>query len=270
MGEGKLRHALAINKKENTVMIRITINGDDFGLDERNSAAIAEAFEKELITDTTMLANYPSFDMAVKLAEQQGFTDKIGIHFNLTAGVPLTEDIRQCPRFVTDGVFNKTYNRISPLNNAEKDAIYKELTAQAEKIKSAGIPINHADSHHHIHTAVFIAPITLRVCRENGIDKIRSHRNLGEIPFYKKVVKDRYNKWLVEQGFINTKYFAYVMDVRGGELPDDTEIMVHPDYDKNGVLIDRRGMEDGMPTGYELPDFKRERNAVLRGFADLK
>ena len=250
-------------------MIRITINGDDFGLNERNSAAIAEAFDKELITDATMLANFPYFDQAVKLAEQRGFTDKIGIHFNLTAGVPLTEDIKSCQRFVTDGVFNKKYNRTAPLSKAEKDAIYKELTAQTEKIKSAGIPINHADSHHHIHTAVFIAPIVLDVCREYGIGKIRSHRNLGTIPFYKRIVKDRFNNWLVKQGFITTKYFAYVMDIRDGDLPDDTEIMVHPDYDKNGILIDRRDMLDGMPTGYELPDFRRERNAVLRGFTDL-
>jgi len=250
-------------------MIKITVNGDDFGLNERNSAAIVEAFEKELITDTTMLANFTCFDHAVELAEQKGFTDKIGIHFNITEGAPLTEDIKRCPRFVTNGRFNKRYNRTAPLTKAEKAAIYKELSAQAEKIKNAGIPMNHADSHHHIHTAVFIAPISVKVCREYGIGKIRIHRNVGHIPFYKQIVKDSYNKWLVKQGFVTTKHFAYIMDIRDAELPDDTEIMVHPDYNKNGILIDRRGMRDGMPTGYELPDLKSERNAVLRGFNDL-
>lgn len=247
----------------------IIINGDDFGLNERNSRAIAEAFSKKLITDTTMLANFSYFDEAVKLAKKEGFADKIGIHLNLTAGKPLTKDILSCPRFVTDGLFNKQYNRISPLSRKEKDAIYEELTAQAEKIEKAGVSITHADSHHHIHTSVTIAPIVSRICKEHGINKIRLHRNLGQISGFKKFVKKRYNQWLVRQGFVTTDYFAYVMDIENAPIPDNTEIMVHPDFDKNGALIDRRGEENGCPFGNPLPDFVKERNATLKGFAEL-
>ena len=260
---------MAEDKKENKNLNRVIVNSDDYGLNEHNSDAIAEAFAKGLITDTTMLANFDFFDQAVRLAEEQGFSDKIGVHLNLTEGVPLTEEIRRCPRFVTDGVFNKVYNknRTLPLNAAEKDAIYRELTAQVERIEAAGIRITHADSHHHIHTGVFVAPIAVRVCREHGIDKMRLHRNLGDIPACKRFVKNRYNRWLKEPGFVTTRYFAYVMDLGEDAIPDDTEIMVHADYDKNGVLIDRRGMEDGYPIGYPLPDFRNK--AKLRGFTEL-
>ena len=252
-------------------MSTIIINADDYGLNERNSSAIKEAFQKQMITDTTMLVNFDFFEKAIAAAKEEGFADKIGIHLNLTAGEPLTEAIKRCPRFVSDGVFNKVYNqkRTSPLSKEEKDAIYTELTAQVKKLKEAGIAITHADSHHHIHTGVFVAPIVARVCQENGITKIRQHRNYGNIPGYKKFVKDRYNRWLKKQGFVTTEYFAYVMDVADAEIPDNTEIMVHPDFDQDGVLIDRRGMEDGFPVGYPLPDFVKERNVTLRGFAEL-
>ena len=249
---------------------QIIINADDFGLNERNSKAIAQAFDKGLITDTTVLANGEYFVEALALAREKNFFDKLGVHLNLTEGEPLTEDIKSCPRFVTGGVFNKVYNkrRTSPLKKAEKAAIAKELDAQISKLESAGVKLTHADSHHHIHTGVFIAPIAARVCKAHGINKMRLHRNLGSINAVKRIVKKRYNRWLRKEGFVTTEYFAYVMDIRDAEIPDDTEIMVHPDFDKDGVLIDRRGMEGGFPTGYPLPDFRND-DIKLKGYAEL-
>ena len=250
-------------------MNRIIINADDFGLNEHCSKAIAQAFREGLITDTTMMATGDYFDEAVALAEEQGFINRIGIHLNLTEGEPLTEDIISCPRFVTDGRFNKQYDRTKPLSKEEKAAIYIEWNAQVEKIQKAGVKITHADSHHHIHTGIFVAPIAVKVCQEHGIDKMRLHRNLGRINAIKRFVKNKYNHWLHKQGMITTDYFAYVVDIENAEIPDNTEIMVHPDFDKEGVLIDRRGMEDGFPVGYKLPDLRAERNVTLKGYAAL-
>ena len=250
-------------------MASIIINADDFGLNEHCSKAIAQAFREEKITDTTIMATGEYFDEAVELAREQGFIDKIGIHLNLTEGEPLTEDIKSCPRFVTDGRFNKAYNRTQPLDKTEKGAIYKELAAQVEKIQSVGITIVHADSHHHIHTGIFIAPIVSKVCKEHGITKMRLHRNLGQISAFKRFVKKKYNRWLRKQGFITTDYFAYIVDIENADIPDNTEIMVHPDFDKDGVLNDRHGMEDGFPIGDKLPDLRAERNVTLKGYAAL-
>lgn len=244
------------------------INADDFGLSKSVNKAITDAFEGGLISNTTMLANGGYFDEAVKLAGEHNFSDKVGIHFNLTQGIPLTDDMKNCAAFCEDGKFHKRINRLKPLNKSEKAAVYKELSAQAQKIKSAGFDIDHADSHHHIHTAVFIAPIVLRVCRENGINKIRLHRNIGAIPSYKKLIKNLYNKNLNKKGFLTVKHFGSLKDI-GDILPDNLEIMVHPDYDKNGAIIDRRGMEDDFPTGVPLYSVSDKYGTELTSYGDL-
>ena len=245
------------------------INADDYGLNEHNTKAIAEAFGKELITDTTMIANGEYFDEAIDLATAQGFIDRIGIHLNMTEGKPLTEAIKHCRSFVENGVYHHKNNRLKPLTPFEKEAIYKELTAQVEKIQNAGIEITHADSHHHIHTAIFIAPIAVRVCKEHGIEKMRLHRNIGSISAIKMFIKKKYNKWLHKQGFKTTVFFGSLRDIENAEIPDNTEIMVHPDFDKDGVLIDRHGVEDGFPIGTKLPDLRAERKVTLKGYATL-
>lgn len=246
----------------------VIINADDFGLSASVNRAIATAFENKLISNTTMLANGQAFDEAVTAAQAGGFTERVGIHFNLTEGKPLTEDITKFPSFCKDGVFHKKINRLKPLSKAEKAAVYKELTAQALKIKNAGFNIDHADSHHHIHTAVFISPIVFSVCREFGINKIRLHRNTGNIRFYKKTVKNVYNRGLRNKGFVTTDYFGSLKDICD-VLPESLEIMVHPDYDKDGVIIDRRDFINGVPSGVPLYSIAEKFNIKITSYGDL-
>ena len=251
-------------------MKSIIINADDFGLNEHCSKAIAQAFREGLITDTTMMATGEYFDEAVGLAKEQGFIDKIGIHLNLTEGEPLTEDIKKCKSFVENGSYHHRNDRLKPLSSFEKQAIYKELTSQVEKIQNEGIQLTHADSHHHIHTALFVAPIAAKVCKEHGIAKMRLHRNIGSISSFKMIIKKKYNAWLHKQGFMTTEFFGSLRDIENADIPNNCEIMVHPDFDKNGVLIDRHGMEDGFPIGDKLPDLRAERNVTLKGYAELR
>ena len=246
------------------------INADDFGLSDSANRAIAAAFSDRLISNTTIMANGKAFSEAVALANESGFSDKVGIHFNLTEGEPLTGGIKKCPSFCKDGVFHGKIDRLKPLNRTEKDAVYAELSAQVQKIKSAGLNIDHADSHHHIHTAVFIAPTVFRVCSENGIDKIRIHRNVGAIPSYKKAIKNLYNRRLRKKGFLITGNFGSLDDIKDVPLPDNLEIMVHPDYDKDGILIDRRDFTDGIPSGIPLPSLEKEKGVKLTSYGEIR
>lgn len=249
-------------------MKKIIINADDFGLNDSCTKAIGEAFKRKLITDTTMVANGEAIVTAVEMINKYGMQENIGIHFNLTEGKPLTEEIKKYPKFVKDGMFHGKINRLTPLKKVEKEALHKELTAQIEALEKKDINITHADSHHHIHTGIFISPIVIRVCKEHNVRKIRLHRNIGIIQWYKKLVKKLYNLEIKRNGFITTKYFGSLEDIEV-EIYDNTEIMIHPDYDKNGVLIDRKDVINGIPSGNEIPDLKKRKSIKLINYRSL-
>lgn len=248
-------------------MIVIRINADDFGLNSSCTKAICEAFKKNLITDTTMVANGYAFDEAVAAIKRYSMDKKIGIHFNLTEGIPLTSKIKGCDSFVKDGVYHGKISRNKWLNKKEKEAVYEELIAQAARLKAVGIDITHADSHHHVHTCIFIAPIVVRVCKEQGIKKIRLHRNIGVLSLGKRVVKKIYNVWLTVGGFKTLKYFGSMEDVENTGIKDQLEIMVHPEYSVNGQLVDKISEKNGFPIGNILR--KPQGRYSLKGYSDL-
>lgn len=233
------------------------VNADDFGLTESCTKAIAEAFRQGLISSTTACANGEAIEEAYRIAKENGFLHCVGIHINLTEGSPLTVGMKNDPFFCENGIFHGQINRLKKPGKGTLANLDAEVAAQIERLRELGFPITHADSHHHIHTAIFLTATIERVLKRYGIGKIRLHRNLGAVQFYKKIVKDRFNKNLQKQGFATTEKMGSLEDlarmpeVAGAHL---TEIMVHPDFDTQGVLIDRLDYAEGSPTGRPLAD----------------
>ena len=152
------------------------------------------------------------------------------------------------------------------LSDKEKSAIYKELSAQVEKVEKAGIKITHADSHHYIHNAPFIAPIAEKVCREHGITKIRLQRNWGKMSDEDKNTANKYKDRISSEGFITTEFFGRLSEAESSGIPDSIEFLVHPDFNRNGELIDRHGIKDGFAFGGAIPDLKK---TALGNYCDL-
>ena len=252
-------------------MPRVTINGDDLGMNKSCTTAILRALREGLITDTTMMANGVFFDDAVRLAKESGFADRIGVHFNLSEGQPLTQEIKDVPLFTENGCFHHRF-MYSPreLDERERQAVFAELCAQAERIMNVGIAITHADSHHYLHTYEALAPIVAEVCRHCGIRRIRLNRTI-DTPAHPRVSEHRIdNRYWREQGFLTTAHFGRYTDLFETEIPDGTEILVHPDFDKDGRLIDRIAVIDGFPSGAPLDDsVYRENNLILCRYHEL-
>lgn len=252
-------------------MPRVTINGDDFGMNESCTRAILGALCEGLITDTTMMANGLFFDEAVQMAKEYGAADRIGVHFNLTEGRPLTSGIMALPLFVKDGEFHRAFlHQPRELNKSERKAVLAELSAQAERLRSIGVVITHADSHHYLHTYRALAPIFAEACHHCGIDSIRLNRTL-DTPAHPRVTAGRINnRFWREQGLKTTAQFGRYTDLFHTEIPECTEILVHPDFDKEGRLIDRTAMIDGIPSGEVLDgNVYREKSLILRRYQDL-
>ena len=223
-------------------MREFTVNADDFGWSESCTKAILESFENGWIQTSTMIAPGAFFDEAAELVKASALKDRLGIHFDLTEGTPLTDGIKKDPFFCDEnGVFHMHPQRYKPLSRETKQNAYLELKAQAKRFFDTGLACHHADSHHHIHTAPFIFPIARDVAKEFGIKSFRLTRDLGSASFPKSVLKRAFNARLRHLGMAYTDHFGSFADA--ASLPADgedlIEVMCHPDYDAEGKLVDR-------------------------------
>lgn len=253
---------------------RIIINADDFGLNENCSRAIAQAFSENLISSTTAIANGDYLAQAYALAEKYGFIDKVGVHLNLTEGTPLTDGIKTDAFFCENGVFHGRINRLKKPSKENLKHLKEELTAQIQRVKDVGFTISHADSHNHIHTCVFLEKAIKEVLFAFGIKKIRLHRNFGDIKLHKKIVKSLYNAKLHRQGFTTTEKMGSLEDLEKYSCVAKkwlTEIMVHPDFDKNGNLVEIVDWDENGAIAFRpLSDIKEYvKDLTLISYADL-
>lgn len=246
--------------KKEKMLNKIIVNADDYGFNERYTHAIVQAFREQLISSTSVCANGTYLKEAYELACENDFSDKIGIHINLTQGIPLTKNISEDPFFCKDGLFHKNIDRYKMPNRKQIMEVRKEVDAQIECLLEMGYSLTHADSHHHIHTAVFLEKIIAEELQKYQIKKIRLYRNVGKMPPLKRKLKKLSNLRLQKQGFATAEYFGEIEDYQSEMriLKERLcEIMVHPDYDEAHVLVDRMRCKNGYAVGRPLEEIKR-------------
>lgn len=239
--------------------MKLIVNADDFGWDQSCSEAILETFRRRFISTTTACANGEYLEEAIGTVLDTEYAEKVGVHLVLTEGKPLTDKMRGCSTFCKDGLYHFGFSRYKKLSNTDAKIVYDEFSEQIRRLKALGINIHHLDSHHHIHNAPNIFPIVLHVAKEQEINRIRSFRNMGNIPFVKRMGKYAYNWKLQREGMRYSQWFGEKSDYFSCPpqcaSSDIVEIMVHPDFDKKGTLIDRSAdssYED--PVGDKLSD----------------
>lgn len=228
--------------------MRLIVNADDFGKNKEVNQAICEAFGRGVLSQTTLMVNMPYAKEAVELAQANGFAHKVGLHLNLTEGEPLSEDIRRMSRFCDEngrfhaGFHLHTRSRLY-MGCRSVLAVRKEAEAQLARYQAFGLKLGHLDSHHHVHTdhPVYqaIRPLLFRY----GIRSMRISRNLFDVSGLSGIYKDLYNQGLRRAGLITADYFGSFEDMKesGCALTCKKgvlELMLHPMYDTNGVLMD--------------------------------
>jgi len=220
----------------------VVVNADDLGLSASVNRAIAEAFDRNLISSTSLLANLPPFGDAVATARGRPWMERIGVHLNLSDGAPLTPGIRSFPRLCgANGQLCMKPSTRFRLSNDEAAVIEQELAAQISACLEAGVRPTHLDSHGHTHTQWPVATIVIRLARRYSIPVVRLSRNCGPSPgLAKALYKQAFNARLRGAGLARVRYFGSVTDsmdvVRRGLGP--VEVMVHPALGADGALID--------------------------------
>ena len=229
-------------------MKKIIINADDFGLKSSVNNAIIESFEKGLINSTTIMANMPGFDEAIDLAHKHNIINKTGIHLTLTEGEPLTTNILISGLYNMENSNIKKYKKkIFFLSKKEKEIIYNELEAQIIKVRNAGIKITHIDTHLHTHEVWTITQLIFALLKAYKIPSMRILNNLNQsTSYYKAGYRKLINKIIKIKGVNNTDYFGNQLEaiwqLEQNPMFFDKkklEIMVHPDYNHSGIIIDK-------------------------------
>lgn len=156
---------------------KLIICADDFGISKGVNQAIIEAHVNGGLTHASLMANAKYLKDAIKMANEKASNLKLGLHFNLTSGRPLSPP-EQVPDLVDDnGLFR--YGPVALLFQTLKrnanliDQIHIELEAQIHKLQSLGVHLSHLDGHHHVQIIPAIFPLVKEAMARHSIPRIR-------------------------------------------------------------------------------------------------
>lgn len=126
----------------------IILCADDYGQKEAVSQAIVRLLELGRLSAVSCMVTRPDWPMHWQKLEPYRQQLDVGLHFNLTDGVPLSEALRRSHGFMP----LKRLLGFALLRRLDRTAIAAELTAQLEVFRAAtGQWPDFIDGHQHIH-----------------------------------------------------------------------------------------------------------------------
>lgn len=217
-------------------MGNVIVNADDFGKSHEVNLGIVEGFKRGMLTRTTLMMNMPFADEAVQMAKDHGFSDRIGLHLNLTEGDSLTLGIRNIPWLYRNGQMT---DHIIPylrshwsISHREVLSIEAEMDAQFEKYKAYGLRLNHIDSHQHVHNEYLICKMICNMALNHGFKSMRIARNLMPLGGMRQKIKCVYKYGInryIHFRFVSSDFFGSYEDyLKYYKGYGSVEIMLHP------------------------------------------
>jgi len=157
----------------------LVVTADELGLSTKRNQGIVDAHCKGIVTSASMLPYGPAFREAVKIAKALPKLD-IGIHLNLSEGEPMVLGHKTLTG--PDGHFlgRQEARRRARESKFDLREIEREVDAQIDTLKSAGLRITHVNSVDHMHIRGNLAQSVSIVAKKHGIrcfrcpaDKVR-------------------------------------------------------------------------------------------------
>ena len=245
--------------------IKKIFNADDFGISKGVNAAIVKAHREGILNSASLMINQKYADEAVKLAKEMPELE-IGLHVNLTNEYPAAP-AQKIPLLVDEhGKLKNGFVNLLLLSFLKPRQLRQqaetEMRAQIIKYLAAGLPLQHLDSHRHVHMIpqIFKAMRKLqkefevpriRVMNENAFNTLKYNKNKSWLfdGALIKYVLLRFLCWW--NGYKNDVYFYTLLytckiakeQFKGVKIPSGykaVEIMIHPGMPE----IDRQYPQD--------------------------
>ncbi len=129
---------------------RLIINADDYGRTAGISKGIRQAHLQGVVTSTTCMMNLPIVGADLELALQGCPGLGLGVHLNLTSGIPLLPPVKVASIVSVEGRFDGLDSFLVRLPGLNLEQVEGEWRAQIDKfVEITGKRPTHLDSHHH-------------------------------------------------------------------------------------------------------------------------
>ncbi len=162
----------------------MVIHADDFGETVSITNGIRCAIEAGVLTSTSIMANMPATDYALRRVRALTGHASFGVHLNLCEGLPLTKG-----RTLVDERGELYPKRLvirraltGKLALAELE---QEISAQIALVRDAGVPISHVDGHKHLHQLPIVSTAVANVLPRFAIGRVRLMRLQSAAAFAK-------------------------------------------------------------------------------------
>lgn len=216
---------------------RIIVNADDVGRSQIVNDHTFALMDAGKVTSATIVAGGAAFNDVARRCRNYPHCS-FGVHLYLDDFAPLTnfsafDCLRESGgRFKSDA---RTYKFTSGL----RKAFLSEWLAQIDRVCSAGIPVSHLDSHHHVHTIPAMFGVLKELQRRTGLRKVRISRNCysaDEPASFLRLLKKRIFNFALRHYVptITTTHFtafgSFNALLKSGRAlqPRSIELMVHP------------------------------------------
>ncbi|HCW73225.1 MAG TPA: hypothetical protein DHM90_04895 [Clostridiaceae bacterium] len=210
--------------------MNLIVNGDDFGYSPGQNLGIIKAHVKGILTSTTAMANGEYLDEALALAAPHKNLG-IGVHLIMDCGksvLPASE----IPSLVDSGGQFRKHREDLPIDIDQKE-LFREWSAQIDKLKDLGVSLTHMDGHHHMHLHPDLLETALCIAEKYQLP-------MRYLPFYhgdkeKKLVADSSVRIFtgLTDFYKDSVSLEYFKDFRKNHSFSDEsvlEIMCHPAY----------------------------------------
>jgi hopanoid biosynthesis associated protein HpnK len=154
---------------------RLIVNADDFGLNAATNEAIIRGHREGILTSASLMMNEAGFEQALQMARENPRMG-VGLHLTFLCGHS-TLAHEKIPGLVNEkNEFDWNPARVGFkyfFRRELKEQLRAEMLAQFERFRSTGLPLDHVDSHHHLHAHPVIFKLLIESAQDLGIKHLR-------------------------------------------------------------------------------------------------
>jgi len=153
----------------------LVVNADDLGLTVGVNDGIFDAHDHGILTSASVFANAPATSDAIRRVRSRPSLG-VGAHLALVDGIPTLPPDRVPTLLEDDGRFRRSWKPFIVAclrGKVSMVEVERELTAQIERLRGAGITLTHLDAHKHVHAYPPIFALVARLAGRFGIQVVR-------------------------------------------------------------------------------------------------